>query len=129
MDRHGALDVVAKRRMGCLLSAAFLGLVLLIGPSAAAAPRTTTATSGMNRPPEFDFKPSCQATINQDVESYPSCSADETTARDQLSKEWPQFSGSDRSMCTDLTRSFDPSYVELLSCLEMMRDGKAGGGN
>jgi hypothetical protein len=50
------------------------------------------------------------------------CFDDEKTAREQLVKEWRQFSGSDKTSCTDQTEYYHPSYVELLSCLEIARD-------
>jgi hypothetical protein len=77
-----------------------------------------------NQPPAFDVKPTCRAYMGDVVQTQQSCENDESTARQQLAKEWNQFVGSDKAMCTDLTKGFDPSYVELLSCLEMMRDAK-----
>jgi hypothetical protein len=75
-----------------------------------------------DQPPTFDVKPSCEADISDDVETAKSCQEDEQAAREQLAKMWNGFSAPDRAMCTDLTEGYNPSYVELLSCLQIMRD-------
>jgi hypothetical protein len=77
-----------------------------------------------NTLPTFDVGPTCRATVGDGVETQQGCEDDEINAGQQLAKEWGQFSSSDQAMCVDLTRHFDPSYVELLSCLDMMRDAK-----
>ena len=56
-------------------------------------------------------------------ESLRICMADENGARAQLEKEWTQFSVALRERCVTTTRSGgDPSYVEVLVCLQMGRD-------
>jgi hypothetical protein len=52
------------------------------------------------------------------------CLSDERAAHDLLLKEWTQFSAGDKTSCTDQTRNFNPSYVELLTCLELLRDAR-----
>jgi hypothetical protein len=49
------------------------------------------------------------------------CLGSEQRAREQLVKDWSTYSASDRSRCT-FTRAYLPSYVEMLTCLEMERD-------
>jgi hypothetical protein len=50
---------------------------------------------------------------------------DENEACDQLAKEWAQFSPGDQQRCTSITKTGGiPSYVELLVCLEMIRDAR-----
>jgi len=72
--------------------------------------------------PKFDAAAECRseggtAAIQQ------RCAADEAQARDQLSPVWSQSSTAERSSCTQETRmDGTPSYVELLTCLEMDRD-------
>jgi hypothetical protein len=48
------------------------------------------------------------------------CADDEQAAKDQLQTQWAQFAPSDKKMCTGLTThdSLNPSYVELLTCLQ-----------
>jgi hypothetical protein len=53
------------------------------------------------------------------------CVGDETSARDQLRREWGRFSIADKSNC-DSTPGMQFSYVELLTCLEMQHGGNFG---
>ena len=54
-----------------------------------------------------------------------SCLNDEKAARDQLVKEWGTYSAADKDHCLSMVSTGgSPSYVELLSCLEMSRDAK-----
>jgi len=79
--------------------------------------------------PKFDIAATCRAAqasaaraIRDNMEA---CANDERTARDSLAKEWGQFSAANRRSCTELsTSSTEPSYVELITCLEMTRDAK-----
>ena len=51
------------------------------------------------------------------------CLADENSARDQLEKQWTQFPPALRQRCLATTETGgDPSYVEVLVCLQMGRD-------
>jgi hypothetical protein len=51
------------------------------------------------------------------------CLADETSARDQLEKQWSQYSPALRQRCVATTETGgDPSYVEVLVCLQMGQD-------
>lgn len=72
--------------------------------------------------PNFDVTHGCRAPVDIAGMSLETCLNDEKTAREQLVKEWSQFSARDKMMCTDETKSYDPSYVELLTCLESARD-------
>ncbi|HVZ51323.1 MAG TPA: hypothetical protein VG986_05115 [Pseudolabrys sp.] len=78
--------------------------------------------------PKLNYEPSCKAAVTaaalpgRDEES---CKRDEETARATLEKVWSQFDGADRKRCLSLTSlGGAPSYVELLTCLEMSRDVK-----
>jgi hypothetical protein len=85
-------------------------------------------------PPKLNAEPSCRAAADSaamgslgggNVRDLASCMRDENEARDQLGKEWAQFSPDDQQRCTSETRmGGSPSYVELLVCLEMIRDAK-----
>jgi len=75
--------------------------------------------------PTFDVTPTCRPmsgdrsmAINTDR-----CLRSEREAREQLTREWANFSAADRAQCTQ-TASMGglPSYVELITCLEMERD-------
>ena len=51
------------------------------------------------------------------------CLADENSARGQLEKQWTQFPLALRQRCLATTETGgDPSYVEVLVCLQMGRD-------
>jgi hypothetical protein len=74
--------------------------------------------------PALDVHPGCKSTVDTAGMSEQGCLGDEEAARAQLSKVWSQFQASDKAMCVDQTRDFQPSYVELLTCLELMRDAR-----
>jgi hypothetical protein len=84
--------------------------------------------------PNLNVEPSCRAAADSaamgsiaggNVRDLASCMRDENEARDQLAKEWSQFLPSERERCTSETKTGgSPSYVELLVCLEMIRDAK-----
>jgi hypothetical protein len=78
--------------------------------------------------PTLDVGPTCRSAssgiigLQQDINV---CLQDEKNAREQLVKEWSQFGAADKSSCTALARTGgDPSYTELLVCLEMARDAR-----
>jgi hypothetical protein len=53
------------------------------------------------------------------------CERDENNARAALEKEWSQFTLSDKAHCVRLgTLGGSPSYVELLTCLELAKQVK-----
>jgi hypothetical protein len=79
--------------------------------------------------PRFDIRATCRpaaaaaTTIGRTLDS---CIRDEREARDQLGKNWSQFRADDRIRCVERARlSPEPSYVELLTCLEVSRDARA----
>ena len=79
--------------------------------------------------PQFDTAPSCRAAAvastgpNRNAES---CQKDEDTARQTLEKDWANFAASDRERCGRLIRlGGSPSYVELLTCVEMAKAAAA----
>lgn len=78
-----------------------------------------------NQLPQFDIDPSCRAAAtattgvhrNEEV-----CKQDERSARGKLEQEWAQFAPEQRKRCMTLSRLGGfPSYVELLTCLEMAK--------
>jgi hypothetical protein len=53
------------------------------------------------------------------------CQRDEQDARSKLEKDWSQYSAAQRNQCDGLvTTGGAPSYVELLTCLEMAKQAK-----
>jgi hypothetical protein len=80
--------------------------------------------------PEANIQQICRsATVDSLPEDRASasrgCIGDETSARDQLKREWGRFSSADRVNCAE-TPGMQFSYVELLTCLEMQRGGNFG---
>lgn len=80
-------------------------------------------------PPTYSIGPSCdvagEVAVAQGRDKQ-ACLRDEQNAREQLTKVWGDFHAADREKCSSLTTmGGPPSYVELQSCLEMMRDARA----
>jgi hypothetical protein len=78
--------------------------------------------------PTFDLRATCLGAADRagaggrgsDV-----CTRTELGARDQLVREWDSFAAADRDRCvsvTTMTRM--PSYVQVLVCLEMVRNAR-----
>ena len=75
--------------------------------------------------PAFDISRSCKldtaATGGLSVDqSLKNCVDDEDRARQELVSQWPKFSDSSKAECLPLEGiGGDPSYVSLLTCLQM----------
>ena len=73
--------------------------------------------------PQFDVAPSCRAAANAAVmlnRSEESCARSENEARTKLTQEWSQFSEQQQGHCVRLSMlGGSPSYIELLTCLEI----------
>jgi hypothetical protein len=73
--------------------------------------------------PKFDLRAVCGG------ENSGSCVTGETAARDQLAKQWAEFPAAERTRCVRLTTmSKMPSYVQVITCLEMTRDARRSPG-
>lgn len=74
--------------------------------------------------PKFDIARECRSEGGSTA-VLERCAADEAAARDQLQPQWIQFGPRDRAVCIrETSTDGTPSYVELLTCLEMARDAK-----
>lgn len=73
--------------------------------------------------PRFDIERTCREArsfTGADKEvSYKGCLKDESDAHDQLAQKWTRFKQVDRQDCVAQGAAPMPSYVELLTCLEM----------
>ena len=84
--------------------------------------------SGGGGLPELDVKSSCMdaqkfSTGNDKSNSaFKGCMQDETNAKNDLAKRWSSFNTKDRQNCVEQSRNPSPSYVEVLTCLEMGSD-------
>jgi hypothetical protein len=76
--------------------------------------------------PVYDVAPSCRAAVTVMPGSFDACMKDEQTARSQLSAAWDRFAEPMRDNCvqTENNTGGPPSYVELLTCLQMAQDAK-----
>jgi hypothetical protein len=79
-------------------------------------------------PPRLNVDTSCEAAGRGAVmlgRNKEACLADETAAQDTLKQNWSKYSATDKSQCVGMAQTGGPaSYVELLSCLEIMRDAR-----
>jgi hypothetical protein len=78
--------------------------------------------------PSLNVEPGCRAaakmgdSLSLDT-TLRQCLADEKSARDELDKTWAEFPPALRERCVATTRSGgDPSYVEVLVCMQMGQD-------
>lgn len=87
-----------------------------------------TAMALADGPPKLDILPSCIAAARGAVSAgrdLEACLADERTALDSLAQNWSKYNAADKIQCIGNVKTGGPaSYVELLSCLEIMRDAK-----
>ncbi len=80
-------------------------------------------------PPRLNVGPSCDSaargaiSIGRDKEA---CLNDERSAQELLTKNWSGYTAAHKTQCVGMTsKGGSPSYVELISCLEIMRDAAA----
>lgn len=80
--------------------------------------------------PNIDLKKTCSDTASvygggptqSDIDS---CVTDEQDAHGLLVKQWKQYAAPDKNRCVRASSDYLPSYVELLTCLEMAKDVKS----
>jgi hypothetical protein len=79
-------------------------------------------------PPTLQVGQSCEAAGRGSVvlgRDKKACLADETTAQDTLNQNWSKYAATDKNECVGMvTTGGPPSYVELLSCVEILRDAR-----
>jgi|HubBroStandDraft_5_1064220.scaffolds.fasta_scaffold1283631_1 hypothetical protein len=52
------------------------------------------------------------------------CIADEQDAHNQIVKDWGQFPAIAKDRCIRASTEYLPSYVEMITCLQMTKDAK-----
>jgi hypothetical protein len=77
--------------------------------------------------PKLDVTASCRgaatdAAPGQVDVTMKGCLDSEAKAREQLVQEWQEFTATERVKCVATVRGFEPTYSELITCLEMARD-------
>ncbi len=95
------------------------------------------ASASLDRVPVLNTERTCRAAQDYGTtdpkETYRNCMLDEKEARTQLNQKWSKFKAASRQSC--IPPRPIPSYVEMLTCLEMNQDslvpykgGAAAGG-
>jgi hypothetical protein len=76
--------------------------------------------------PTLDVTASCRAAgaSANTADRTQSCLASEQKIHDQLVKNWSGYPSVDRANCVKAVKVFEPTYTELITCLEMARDVK-----
>jgi hypothetical protein len=77
--------------------------------------------------PTFNVEPFCRTVARRaaPIGDADICMKKEQEARDQLAAQWSQFAPADKTHCLQLsTIGGDPTYTELLTCLELERDAR-----
>jgi hypothetical protein len=89
---------------------------------------TPLIVAAADQVPSFDVNPTCRgadAAAGAGGRGSDVCVRSELGARDQLTQQWAQFPEADRTRCVSVTRmTAMPSYVQVLTCLEMARDSR-----
>jgi hypothetical protein len=79
--------------------------------------------------PALNIAPTCRATAAAafgQAQDTDFCPRDERRARDRLEHSWDDYTARQRARCTSLARMGGaPSYVELLTCLEIAKAADA----
>jgi hypothetical protein len=96
---------------------------------AAPSARAPTPNRRGGGPPTLEVGSSCEAAGRGSVvlgRDKKACLGDETTAQDTLKQNWSKYAASDKNECVGMvTTGGPPSYVELLSCVEILRDARS----
>jgi len=75
-------------------------------------------------PPQLDIKATCKRAqpVSGETSAFDSCMNDEKGAQAELAKSWSTFKAGPRAICVQETKiGGAPSYVELITCLEMSK--------
>ena len=103
-----------------------LGLAILATMTLAVGARTRRGSEPYGGGvPYLDVKTSCSdaqkfsSGSGDKNTAYKGCMQDEMNAKSELGKRWSSFKGKDKQDCVEQSRNPSPSYVEVLTCLEM----------
>ena len=105
-----------------IIAAAFAATVGVTG-GAQARPQHGGNGGGV---PNLDVQTSCsdaqKFSTDDGKSAYKGCMQDEGNAKAELAKRWGTFRAKDRQDCVEQGITPSPSYVEVLTCLEMNTD-------
>jgi hypothetical protein len=78
--------------------------------------------------PKLDVTTTCNGAVQYAIgagRDKETCLEDEHAAESVIAQNWSKYSADDKTQCVGTVKTGGPpSYVELLSCLEVMRDAK-----
>jgi hypothetical protein len=80
-----------------------------------------------DRVPRFNVESHCRFIASKvgATDDMQICLQKEREARQELMRQWTQLASADKSHCLRLsTAGGDPTYTELLTCLEVHRDAR-----
>jgi len=81
-----------------------------------------------NPVPKFDIERTCRPAAQAGIlpgRDAPACQRDENESRSKLGQDWMKYSATQRANCTSFVETGGaPSYVELLTCLEMAKQAQ-----
>ena len=107
-------------RSGTIILATAFAIASAAGPARARAQRDGGGV------PNLDVKTSCsdaqKFSTDDGKSAYKGCMQDEGNAKAELAKRWGTFRVKDRQDCVQQGITPSPSYVEVLTCLEMNTD-------
>jgi hypothetical protein len=96
--------------------------------AAFAATLITASIAAPDGPPKLNVGPTCDAAARVAIvtgRNKEASMGDEQAAQDEIIKKWSKYAAVDKTQCVGMNRTGGPSsYVELLSCLEIMTDAK-----
>ncbi len=98
--------------------------IVLLAVSAGVSMAAQVAFAAKDGIPAFDVRSSCNAAktfnaMEDQNKTFDGCLQDEDRAKSLLRKNWLHFKIKDRTDCTTEVTRVAPSYVEILTCLEM----------
>ena len=91
-------------------------------------PGSQVVSARADGPPKLNIGSSCDAAAKGAISAgrdKEACMGDELAAQEMLAKNWAQYSRAHKTQCVGMTTQGGPSYVELISCLDIMRDADA----
>jgi hypothetical protein len=79
-----------------------------------------------DRLPGFDVEKQCTDIARRAAPfaDAGACLRKERSARERLAREWASFAPADKAHCLELSQTADPTYTELLTCLELAREAR-----
>ena len=84
-------------------------------------------TQAAEKPPQLEVGRSCDAAASHGLNgrTRDACMSEENAAKSTLNDKWKDFTARQHTRCTGLVKmGGPPSYVELLTCLEMAEQAK-----